>query len=490
MTSTRYRLYRWRRLELTVFLLASLFGCAAPPPLPEEERVAAIPSRSAQTEAGGFYYQPAGLADDFPEESTTVSKIRHDLETVRATGARYFRFGIGWDGIETAPGKYEWGFWDELVRLAPEYGVTLLPYVCYTPGWAASDPDPQRSWRSPPKDLSAFGKFMGVIAARYRGKIPSWELWNEPDIENYWTGTPGQFAEMIREGARQVRQADPQAMIVLGGMAEGKSPFLEELLRKHGIGKEVDVVNVHGYLETWSPETAEEYPHRLQEVRDLMEETAPDLDLWLAEFGYSDYRMTKSKVSDWVETTFDYEHTPLYQGVSLWKHHVLAAASEDVSLTTWYRIHDLPPSEGVIGDDNNRFLGIVDLQGRPKPAWQALRLYNAIFNHPFRVARASVQRAPGSQSEIHIFEESDGNWIVTAWLRSPRKGEIAARSGVAVDRRAETISVKLPLKSRSVWKSYRIDGKGEMTGILPPGGSLEGIRLTGGSVYIVEVDPE
>src|SRR5690606_3031252 len=146
---------------------------------------------------------------------------------VRDTGARFFRFGIGWDGIETAPGRYEWGDWDELVRLAPDYGVTLLPYVCYTPEWAAAAPDPDRSWRSPPKELAAFGRFMAVIAARYRGKIASWELWNEPDIEHYWLGTAAQFAEMIAEGARQVRRADPAATVVLGGMAQGRGPFLE-----------------------------------------------------------------------------------------------------------------------------------------------------------------------------------------------------------------------------------------------------------------------
>ncbi len=368
-------------LFLLLSLSAVLSSCA-PLPHPENRAFPAIPSRAADTDPRGFYYQPAGLADDYPEESTTVAGIRRDLETLRQAGARYYRFAIGWDGVETAPGEYAWGYWDELIRLAPEYGVTLLPYVCYTPAWLSADPHDY--WRRPPADPEAFGAFMYAIASRYRGKVASWELWNEPDIENYWLGSAAEFAALVRAGARQVRRADPKALVVLGGMAKARSPFLEELLREQRLGEVLDVVNVHGYLETWDPQPAEDYPQRLQAVRDLLDETAPGLDLWLAEFGYSDYRQTPAQVSEWVDAVHTYEHTPAYQAVALWKHHVLAAASEDLSLTTWYRLHDLPAAEGVIGDDNNKHLGLLDTDGRPKPAFFAFRHYNRLFDHPFR----------------------------------------------------------------------------------------------------------
>jgi hypothetical protein len=466
-----------------------LTGCPAPcRNLPQHPSAAAIPARDTDTDARGFYHQPAGLADDFPEESTTPEKIRHDLEVARETGARYFRFAIGWDGVETTPGHYEWGFWDELVRLAGDYGIVLLPYVCYTPAWA--NPHPTDYWRQPPTDLKRFGAFMGVIAGRYRGQIASWELWNEPDIENYWTGTPAEFAEMVREGARQVRRADPDAVIVLGGMARGRSPFLEALLREHDLGKEFDVVNIHGYFETWDPAPAEEYPQKLQSVRDLLAETAPHLDLWLAEFGYSDYRLDCDSASEWVDIRYRYEHTEEYQAVALWKHHVLAAASEDVSLTTWYRIHDLPEAEGVIGDDNNKHLGILNVFGDPKPAYYSLRFFNRLFDHPFRGVPVAVERPAGSRSQVHVFEENDGSWIVTAWLPTGDTSGAVGPPGWGKDAREEKISVRLPLPGPARWRSYRVNGRPEGSGRLSADGILEGIRLTGGSVYIAEIVPE
>ena len=125
-------------------------------------------SRAAQQDAAGFYLQPAGLCEDYPEETTTSEKIAGDFDVLRGTGAKLLRFGVGWDGIETEPGVYEWRMLDEIVATAERDGVTLLPYVCYTPEWAGSGAD--NTWREPPRNLERFGSFMHALASRYRGR--------------------------------------------------------------------------------------------------------------------------------------------------------------------------------------------------------------------------------------------------------------------------------------------------------------------------------
>ncbi|OFZ56308.1 MAG: hypothetical protein A2428_09075 [Bdellovibrionales bacterium RIFOXYC1_FULL_54_43] len=451
-----------------------------------------FPSRIAQEDANGFYFQPSGLAEDYPEESTTQERIRADIQLLSDVHARYLRVGIGWDGIEQTPGRYSWGYWDDLIRIAVQNGITVLPYVCYSPKW--SNDDPKDFWRKPPKDPSRFASFMYEIARRYAGKVQSWELWNEPDIENYWLGTPEEFAVMVRDGALAVRRADPSARIVLGGMAQGRTPFLEKLLREFKLGPFFDAINVHGYLETWEQLPAESYPDRLHRIQGLMIETAPKADLWLAEFGYSDYRMNDREVSPWVEAVYDYEHTPQYQGVSLWKHHVLATASQALSLSTWYRIHDLPPGEEVIGDANNRHLGIVDVKGKKKPAFAALKLFNHLFDQPTRLLHANIEitRPARSESVLKVFENADGSFLVTGWLRSSLPSEVPNKSGRARDKRRETIAVKLPLAPHHDWEL--------MIHNLPPeqpNGKtrldenwLKEIYLRGDRVFIAELRPK
>jgi hypothetical protein len=78
-----------------------------------------------------------------------------------------------------------------------EYELRLIPYVCYTPAWASAEPESKTVWTTPPKDPAAFGRFVGELVARYRSRIHSREIWNEPDIVEFWTGTTTQFAALL-----------------------------------------------------------------------------------------------------------------------------------------------------------------------------------------------------------------------------------------------------------------------------------------------------
>jgi hypothetical protein len=402
-------------------LLCLALACPRPTPTANE-----LPSRARDTDAQGFYAQPAALAEDFPEETSGPGKVRRDFTAAQTAGARYLRFAVGWDGVESAPGKYDWRLWDIVFRIAAETGITPLPYICYTPKWLNADP--KDYWRTPPDDPARFGAFMEAISRRYAA--PSWELWNEPDNQLYWLGSAAQFAALVRAGAAGIRRGDPRAKIVLGGMSKGRSPFLEATLRE--TADVVDVVNLHGYLETWDERRAEDYPRFLAEVADLVRELAPRADLWLAEFGYSDWRRPDGRPSEWSYAVNEWEHTPAFQGVALLRAHALALGTGVLSLTAWYRIDDLPPSERVIGDENNKHLGILDVEGRRKPAFTALRLWNRLLADPVRPARAD---APGAV--VRAFEKRSGETVVLAWLPSARKRGTPAPKDAIVSVRLE-----------------------------------------------------
>src|SRR4051812_9245748 len=99
-------------------LAAALVACAAPHGEGPRPARAFPYSRAASTDAAGFYDEPVGLCDDYPEETTTTAKIQRDLAAVAATGARVLRFGMGWDGIEERRDHYDFRFWDEIIETA------------------------------------------------------------------------------------------------------------------------------------------------------------------------------------------------------------------------------------------------------------------------------------------------------------------------------------------------------------------------------------
>ncbi len=385
---------------------------------------------------------PVGLAEDYPEETRSLDVVARDLDVLRAAGVRLLRVAIGWDGTEPRRGTRDWTFWDGVFRLAEERGVTLLPYVCYTPEWAA--PRGRREpWTAPPRDVRDFASFVGEAAARYRGRARSWELWNEPDNAQYWTGTPAEFAALLRAGAAAVRAADPGARVVFGGIAHDLG-FLDAVLEEHGAAPHVDVVNLHNYYETWSDDPVE----RLDEYVGRAAEIAArhgGKPLWMAELGYSSQRRGGT-VSDWYEARFAGEHTPRAQAVALWRALATLRATERIELATWYRVTDLPANERVIGDLNNRFLGVVATDRRPKPSLAALAFYQATLGGPVRVLDgiARVTRAIESDAEVHVFQRADGGLVVAGWLRTRTFGAARGGAGDARDERVERVTVRLP----------------------------------------------
>lgn len=386
-----------------------------------------------------------GLCEDYPEETRRLDHARADLAVAKASGATVLRVAFGWDAIETRQGTYDWSFWDDFVRMAvDEFHLKLIPYVCYTPRWAASDAGPDH-WRSPPRDPRDFARFMAVIVDRYRDAVSSWELWNEPDNPAYWLGTPAQFAELIRAGSEAVRAADSRDTIVLGGIA-GEVSFLEQLIEKHRIAPAVDVVNIHSYYETWHPDPIESLPEYVNRVDALMREHGEREPIWMAEVGYSSVG-PRHQTSEVYRPQHAGEHTAFAQANALTRTLLLALATEKLSLVAWYRINDLAPTDDVIGDDNNRHLGLRDIHSSPKPALAAFAQLTRLFAQNHRAVSPKIvsQHSAGSPLQVCAFALEDGRTVVAAWLGLPPAAP-DVKTRPTEDSRRGSVRVRIPDK--------------------------------------------
>ena len=439
------------------------------------------------------YHVPIGLCEDYPEETTTMAIIRGDMELLKRSGIHLLRISFGWDGIETAPGKYDWGFWDDYVKTAvDEFGITLIPYICYTPSWNSTG-DTTNFWNHTPKDYEAFGQFCEAIVGRYKQWIKTWELWNEPDIDAYWSGTAADLARLTKIGARAVKRADPTAKVVLAGLAH-RVEFTRELFRDHGISPYVDVVNCHSYYETWSGSPLESVVPYVNTLADIISRYGNGQSLWMAEVGYSTFRRPDGYVSESYWSTYDYEHTPGYQAVALWRTLTLLLSTEKLAAIAWYEIKDLPPTENVIGDVNNRNLGVARVDFTPKPAETALSFFNRFFSQKYSCvdAGATVTRRAGSDGEIHCFRMADGSLAVIGWLKTHVAGRDAGgERGNLKDTRQETVSVSLPFPGPARATVYsELGNEAPYTDIDVKEATLSipRLELTGGTIAILKVE--
>ncbi|HEY6953332.1 MAG TPA: cellulase family glycosylhydrolase [Bacteroidota bacterium] len=439
-----------------------------------------------------MYHVPIGLCEDYPEESTTLTVIRNDMELLKRSGIGLLRVSFGWDGIELEKDKYHWGFWDDFVKIAvDEYGITLIPYLCYTPAWNSTG-DSTNYWNHTPKDYEQFGKFVKVIVNRYKDRIKSWELWNEPDIKEYWSGNAEDLARLVKIGATSVRKADPSALIVCPGLA-GHVDFTLSLFRDFGISPYVDVVNLHSYFETWHADPAEQVVPYINRIADIIRKYGNHQSIWMAEVGYSTFRKDDGFVSYQYQAYYDYEHTPSYQANHLFRTLTLILSTNSVAAVAWYEIKDLPPGENVIGDVNNRNLGVAYVDYRAKPAEQSLSLFNCLFAGKQECidARVTISRAIGSDSEIHCFQDERGDIIVVGWLRTNVAGKRGAdKTGAVKDTRTEDVSILIPGQIGNTCIRYDLSGKEspyshlEMT----KGGTvMREVKLNGGELFIAKI---
>jgi hypothetical protein len=379
--------------------------------------------------AGEFRDVPIGLCEDHPPESTSEQRMREDFRALQRSGVRLLRVSFGWDDLEPQRDQYDFSPVEQTLSMAAEFGVRLIPYVCYTPEWLApKGAQSNEVYRSAPADVGEFEQLMELLATRYRGRFASWELWNEPDNREYWLGTTAEYAALVAAGSRGVKRGDPAARVVLGGIA-GNLEFLEELLTKHDVARAVDVVNLHSYSETWNGEPLEGLSDYLRRAAELVRAHGEGEPLWLAEVGYSSFRRG-TFVSEWYSARFDFEHTPSYQASALLRVLAMARAVPAVELIAWYELRDLPPGTEVIGDHNNRHLGVLDSNGQPKPAFHALTRSLPLLSGALRPlavrVRASSEEA-ASRVEARAFQRADGQCLIVAWLARQRLSVPPAR---------------------------------------------------------------
>ena len=215
--------------------------------------------------------------------------------TVNFGSIRLWDNDTAWSNIETSKGVFNWTALDNAVANAESKGVTdILMVLAGTPAWAtdqrnpAALPTPDAS--GVPRNMSDWDDWVRAVATRYKGRITSYQPWNEANLSTFFTGTPRQMAQMTKSTYDIVRSIDPKAIIVapstgtrLGGPFKKFYPaYLSELKK------------LNWPIDAWSAHT---YPASLGDTNDrqvlaqswisfLKSAGAPNLPLWDTESNY------------------------------------------------------------------------------------------------------------------------------------------------------------------------------------------------------------
>ena len=109
-----------------------------------------------------------------------------------------------------------------------------------------------------PSDRPGFAEYfhwIGELAKRF--PIQAVEMHNEPNLKFFWGGTPHQYAEACKDGARIIKEHSPRTPVVIGSIShlwwKPGIDFLQSVL-KEGALDSADGVSVHPYRQKSAPE--------------------------------------------------------------------------------------------------------------------------------------------------------------------------------------------------------------------------------------------
>lgn len=224
----------------------------------------------AGTSAIAVYPRTAGCADGAlaaftgvhrPERWPTAPFTRMGA---RATRAWALSTVFLWHRIEPTPGRFRWEEADAYVDSCLADGMEPLAVLGYPSRWAAVEPDPAhqkrhelapRPERWKPADLAAWARYAGAVAARYRGRLQRFEIYNEvnfcpPVVPATFSGGTADYLALQEAAYAAIRQANPEALVSSSGFSCSAWPDLPRDALRGGLARWCDAFAYHGYSGT------------------------------------------------------------------------------------------------------------------------------------------------------------------------------------------------------------------------------------------------
>jgi polysaccharide biosynthesis protein PslG len=143
------------------------------------------------------------------------------LQQMKDMGMTSVRLDANWFyGQPTGPGNYDWTLLDQAMASVRQVGLSADLIIDGCPPWAAA-PGGQGLFAQPASP-SAFASWANAVAARYGSQGARYfEIWNEPNIAQFWSPKPdpAAYTADLKAAYTAVKLADPSAVVLSGGLS-------------------------------------------------------------------------------------------------------------------------------------------------------------------------------------------------------------------------------------------------------------------------------
>jgi hypothetical protein len=341
------------------------------------------------------------------------------LDAIKAMGAKVVRFDLAWSTVMAGgPNSYNWTEMDAEILGIVSRGMEPLAILLTTPEWARLAGS--TSNMCPPVNMNDCANFLRVAALRYP-QIHYWEIWNEPNIIEFWQPKPDavKYTALLKAAYKAIKAVNPLAVVLTAGTAPAGSngtnispiDFLKQIYNNGG-GGSFDGVSHHPYCfdaagcpnfyASWSAWS--QMNDTNPSLRSLMVSHGDGAKkIWVTEFG--------SPTGGGAKSVTEAQQAQMVTDV----YKLFRSYSWAGSFFAWFKDRDMCVTSDVLLGNLECYFGLIRYDGTNKPG------YNA-----FVAAGAYATPLP----DVIVTSLTYANGIYTGVVKN--QGDVATPAGIDV----------------------------------------------------------
>lgn len=344
------------------------------------------------------------------------SESEEEYRQLDALGVQAIRADFHWSCFQPEPATWNFGCKDSFVDAAVKHGTQVIALLGFDNNAVEQDPvGKARDLYIAPGDIPLFLEYARQLVTHYRGRVYAWEIWNEPDIDRFWTGRPEEFYALARRTAEAVRAADPEARIVgtaMTGPLGAWTPAQIDGLHASGALKQADHPACHLYVS--------DPRHYLPEFKKIVGAARrfghPGLP-WVTEAGapdggYYPWSTEGGRLAEYVIKAY------------------ASATALGMGKVVWYCLNDADAGSQVRTPiDAERFFGLLGPGGVWKPSAYAYRLFSSHCSHSTTRPNLVTVRGESLANNLRsvLYRRDTGECAMILWYESCLRPWAAAR---------------------------------------------------------------
>lgn len=264
-------------------------------------------------------------------------------------GFSFVRMDLNWAAVEKTPGQYNFSAYDTLLKEAEAQKLGILWIFDYGNSLYGGYPLTDAG-------IAAYARYAQAAAAHFKGHNVTFEIWNEPEGKS-WHIPVDTFVRVVHATSQAIRNVWPQAVVVSGGTSGGVNAQMTYSSALAKSGSAIDAIAIHPYRQS-APETM------IGDVNMIRRVIPASTVLWDSEWGYPSAGYFSAAIYG-----DGHSATARHRQAVLAVRELLSAWLARFPQVVWYDLID----DGVKPDYNEHNFGLLDHDGKPKPAYVAVQ---------------------------------------------------------------------------------------------------------------------